>query len=156
MRNLQEFYSERTRDFLLALEKRRLVVYIMMRRRPRSWEYRVFPYKEEVELMTPRSLGYLPYQEGKSHGVGSSCMVRKMFPYKNMHRDHTRPRWICQYAHPSFDGICPHDMKMYPPAFRVPSTQPSASIGVGLKVPDGPFLSPTTPLGIGAVGFIVC
>jgi len=61
MRNLQELYSEKARDFLRTLEKRRPVVYIAMWRRPRSREYRGFPYREEVELMPLRSWGYPPY-----------------------------------------------------------------------------------------------
>ena len=83
-------------------------------------------------------------------------MVCKMFPYKNVHGDHVRPRWICRCAHPFVDRIRPLDMEMYPLAFKGSSTQPSASSGIGLKVPNGPFSRPTTPLGIGAANFTLC
>ena len=47
-------------------------------------------------------------------------------------------------------------MEMYPSAFKGLSTQSSASSSVGLKVPNGPFSRPTTPLGIGAANFTLC
>ena len=56
--------------------------------------------------MPPRSWGYFPFWEGENHEVGSLCVVRKMFPYKNMHVDHVRPRRACQYASPSVRVIC--------------------------------------------------
>ena len=57
--------------FLRALEKRKPVVYIVIWSRPRSREYRGLSYREEVELMSPRSLGHLP----KSHSMVLVCGV---------------------------------------------------------------------------------
>ena len=44
-----------------------------------------FPYWERAELMPLRSRRYSPLWKGENHVVGSLCMVRKIFPYKNMH-----------------------------------------------------------------------
>ena len=63
--------------------------------------------------MAPRSWGYLPYWEGESHGVGSLCVVRKVFPYTNVHGDLARPHGIRWCAHPSVDVIRLLSMKMY-------------------------------------------
>ena len=80
--------------FLRTLEKKKHVVYIVMWSRPRSWEYRGFPYKEEVELMSPRSLGHIPILEDENRVVWSWCVARKIFPYKNMCGDHARTHRI--------------------------------------------------------------
>ena len=60
--------------------------------------------------MSPRSWGYPLYQEGKNHVVGSSCVMRKIFPYRNMCGDHTRACRIRRYAYPSVDVIRPLSM----------------------------------------------
>ena len=77
-----------------------------MWRRPRSWECGDFPYREKAELMPPRSWGYSPSLESEDCVVGSLCMVRKMFPYKNMHVDYVRPRGTRWYASSSTGVIC--------------------------------------------------
>ena len=96
--------------FLCILGKRKPIVYITMWRTPRSYEYRSFPYKEEVKLMSPRSWGYPPYWEGENHVVMSLCVMHKIFLYRNMCRDHARTRRICQYAYPSVNVI--HSLSM--------------------------------------------
>ena len=116
MRNLQELYSERVRDFLSTWKRRRLVTYIVMRRRPRSREYRDFPYREKAKLMLSRSWGYFPFWEGESRVVGSLCMASKLFAYKNMRVDHVRPRKTRQYASSSAKVIRQHGKEMYPSA----------------------------------------
>ena len=116
MRNLQELYSERVRDFLHTWEKKGPVIYITMRKRPKSWEYRDFPYREEVELMPQRSWGYPLFWEGESRVVGSLCMASKLFAYKNMRVDHVRPRKTRQYASSSAKVIRQHGKEMYPSA----------------------------------------
>ena len=55
MRNLEELYSEKVRDFLRTWERRRPVAYIVMWKGPRSQEYKDFTYRERVELMPSRS-----------------------------------------------------------------------------------------------------
>ena len=42
--------------------------------------------------------------------VGSSCVMRKIFPYRNMCGDHTRACRIRRYAYPSIDVIRPLSM----------------------------------------------
>ena len=100
--------------FLRTSEKRKPVVYIAMWKRPRSREYKGFPYREEVELMSPRSWGYPPYWDGENRVVGSLCMVRKILSYRNMRGDHTRAHRIRQYPYSSIDVIHPLSMGMYP------------------------------------------
>ena len=85
-----------------------------MWKRPKSQEYRDFPYREEVELMPPRSWGYPPFWEGESHVVGSLYVVSKIFPYKNMRVDHVRPHRTCRYASPSVRVINRLGKEMYP------------------------------------------
>ena len=92
------------------------MVYIAMRRMPKSREYRFFPYMEEVELMAPRSWGYLSYWEDESRGVGSLCRVCKVFSYRNVRGNHSRPRGIHQCAHLYVNVIRPLSMEMYPSA----------------------------------------
>ena len=93
--------------------ERRHVAYIVMWKKPRSQEYREFPYREKVELMSSRSWGYSSFQEGENCVVGSLCVVRKMFPYKNMRVDYVRPRRTCQYASPSIKIICQPSKEMH-------------------------------------------
>ena len=85
-----------------------------MWRRPRSWECGDFPYKEKAELMPPRSWGYSPSLESEDCVVGSLCMVRKMFPYKNMHVDYVRPRGTRWYASSSTGVIRQPSREMHP------------------------------------------
>ena len=97
--------------FLCTLGKRKPVVYITMWRTPRSHEYRSFPYREEVELMSSRSWGYPPYWEGENHEIGSLCVMHKIFLYRKMCRDHARTCRIHQYAYLSVDVICSLSMR---------------------------------------------
>ena len=87
-----------------------------MWRRPRSREDRGFAYREEVELMLPRSWGYPPYWESENHVVGSLCVVHKIFPYSNMRGDHARTHRIHRYAYSSVAVNRPLSMGMYPSA----------------------------------------
>ena len=63
---------------------KRIVVYIVVGKSPRSQEYGGFPYGEKVELMLSRSWGYSPFWESENRVVGSLCVMRKMFPYMNV------------------------------------------------------------------------
>lgn len=50
MKDLHEFYSEKARNFLCTLRKRRFDIYIAVKSEPRSLECRRFSYRGDLEL----------------------------------------------------------------------------------------------------------
>ena len=122
---------------------------------PKSWEYKGFPYREEVELMPPKSWGFPPYWEGESPVVRSLCVVRKIFPYRNTHVDHTRPRGTRWYASLSISVICLLGMEMYPSTSHGSVRIPISFCWCKAQGSEQTFLRPMTPSGIGVVSFII-
>ena len=64
--------------------------------------------------------------------VWSLCVVRKMFPYKNMSIEYVRPCRTRQYASPSIRVICRPGREMYPS-----TSHGSIRVAVGLLLVQG-------------------
>lgn len=102
MRNFKELYSERVRYFLHTLRKKKPAVYIVVWSRPRSQEYKGFPFREEVEL-SHRDLwdiSHIGKMKIEQYGLGAWC-ARYFYIRTQMWRSRkdTQDPLACPFVH---------------------------------------------------------
>ena len=105
MKDLQELYNERARDFMRTLEKRRFDTYIVVKSELRPLECKSLSLQKRFGVKAPRFQGSLSIQGRYGRILGPLDMVRKLFSCKdmcveNMQRIVGPIMPICRYDHP--------------------------------------------------------